>query len=358
MVTNKPKWKRRVFVCLGAVVVFAAGLMFVSDFFPEQEKEIRTEFRKTIEESFPDQAAKVAESFGLTFYGEDSTESQKIDAAACSVVLIHGLDDPGKVWMNLAPALTARATNVWEMFYPNDQPVVDSAWFFYEEARRLKDLGVNELAIVAHSMGGLVTREMLSNPEIAYMEHARDGAVPRVTALVMVGTPNHGSEFARFRGFGEIREQWVNVTNGRGHILRGVLDGAGEAKLDLLPESEFLKTLNQRPHPEGVDMLIIAGDLSPWDKRDLARFFAAARENASARVRGMLAALEGFLSSMSNGLGDGLVTVESTRLDDIAHRTVSGTHLSMIRNLFEESERVPPAVPFILEYLGEMCSKQ
>ena len=68
----------------------------------------------------------------------------------------------------------------------------------------------------------------------------------------------------------------------------------------------------------------------------------------------MLVGLAAFLKSMSDGLGDGLVTVESTRLDGIEHRTVPGTHLSMIRNVLEESTRMPPAVPLIIEYLGRL----
>ncbi|NIO09463.1 MAG: hypothetical protein GTO40_16245, partial [Deltaproteobacteria bacterium] len=55
--------------------------------------------------------------------------------------------------------------------------------------------------------------------------------------------------------------------------------------------------------------------------------------------------------AMTHGLGDGLVTVESTRLEGVPHRTVDGTHLSMIRNITSESRRIPPAVPVIVDYL-------
>ncbi|MEE9159678.1 MAG: acetyltransferase [Gammaproteobacteria bacterium] len=309
-----------------------------------------------MEKTFPLEAAKIAKSFGLTYWGEESAESPKINTSAPSVVLIHGLDDPGKVWMNLAPVLLGKDTNVWQLRYPNDQPIVDSARFFYEELKRLKQLGISEIAIVAHSMGGLVSREMLTNPQMTYIEKARTGDVPLVVGLIMVGTPNHGSELARFRMFGEIREQWVNMVTGRGHILRGILDGAGEAKIDLLPNSQFLKTLNKRSHPEGVKMLIIAGDVTPWDGRDIDRFLKTTRENAPAAGQKMLVDLEPFLKSMSSGLGDGLVTIESTRLAGIDHQTVHGTHLSMIRNISKESSRIPPAVPLVVEYLGQMSS--
>ena len=54
---------------------------------------------------------------------------------------------------------------------------------------------------------------------------------------------------------------------------------------------------------------------------------------------------------VTHGLGDGLVTVESTRLKGVPHRTVDGTHLSMIRNITRDSPRTPPAVPIIIDYL-------
>jgi hypothetical protein len=56
---------------------------------------------------------------------------------------------------------------------------------------------------------------------------------------------------------------------------------------------------------------------------------------------------------VSDGLGDGLVTVESTRLDGVDHRIVPGTHLSMIRNILADSDNIPPAIPLILENLGQ-----
>jgi hypothetical protein len=55
--------------------------------------------------------------------------------------------------------------------------------------------------------------------------------------------------------------------------------------------------------------------------------------------------------ALTHGLGDGLVTVESTRLEGVPHRTVDGTHMSMIRNMTTRSKRIPPAVPIIIDQL-------
>ncbi len=198
-VDHRPKRRLRWMASLGAAVVLFIGIAFVFDFFPEKEKELRSGLRNAVEKAFPQDVAIVAESFGLFAYRMQSEGSKRIDSAAPSMVLIHGLDDPGKVWMNLAPGLDAKGLDVWEMRYPNDQPVVDSARFFGGELTDLKTRGINQIIIVAHSMGGLVSREMLTNPRIAYAAKVHTGAAPRVVGLIMVGTPNHGSQLARFR---------------------------------------------------------------------------------------------------------------------------------------------------------------
>ena len=92
---GKPIKKRWWLVSIGLVAVLWAGLAIVFDFFPEKEKELRRSLRNTVEETFPQQAAEVAKSFGLTYYGEDSTASLQTKPPVFSVVLIHGLDDPG-----------------------------------------------------------------------------------------------------------------------------------------------------------------------------------------------------------------------------------------------------------------------
>ncbi|UCG12901.1 MAG: acetyltransferase, partial [Deltaproteobacteria bacterium] len=235
--------------------------------------------------------------------------------------------------------------------YPNDQPIVASARMFFEELKGLKPLGIRRISIVAHSMGGLVSREMLTRPEIEYNRAAESRQVPDVAALIMVGTPNHGSQMARFRVFAEIRDHLARLTKGEAVWLGSILDGAGEAKIDLLPGSRFLTELNARPLPEGVNTLIIAGITSPWSPSDISRWLNKIRQKASEERQKQIDAFGAFMISMTHGLGDGLVTVESTRLKGIPHLTVEGNHLSMIRNITKGSRRTPPAVPIIVNSL-------
>jgi hypothetical protein len=111
--------------------------------------------------------------------------------------------------------------------------------------------------------------------------------------------------------------------------------------------------LNARPHPEGVDQFIIAGITSPWSEQDINQWVGDRSQNVSVDQQEQVDALGDFMISMTHGLGDGLVSVESTRLEGVPHQTVNGTHLSMIRNITASSERIPAAVPIIVDRLKD-----
>ena len=334
----------------GFFLLIAMWHLFAS-FYREEEKVLRRELRETVIENFPEQSAEFLQTFGLFPFVADRDSSSEGIQNQRAVVLVHGLDDPGKVWQNLAPELVKQDFNVWLMHYPNDQPVEESAQMLFEELKRFKSLDIQRISIVAHSMGGLVSREMLTSPEIDYHRSAKNGQVPEVATLIMVGTPNHGSQMARFRAFAVVRDQVARLTKGEAAWLGAILDGAGEAKIDLLPESRFLTELNTRPHPEGVKQLVIAGIVSPWDERDINHWVENISPSVPEDWQKQVDELGKFMISMTYGLGDGLVTVESTRLKGVPHRTVAGSHLSMIRNITTGSQHIPPAVPLIVDRL-------
>jgi len=344
--------KKRRWPWIIATILLLIGLwQLIADQYREEEKQLRRQLRETVKEKFPEQTAEFSKIFRLFLFKGGQDGSAEGIPGRKSVVLIHGLDDPGQVWQNLAPELEKENFNVWLMHYPNDQPVVESAWLFFEALQGLKQRGIDRISIVAHSMGGLVTREMLTSPEIGYKAAAKERRVPEVFEFIMVGTPNHGSQLARLRVFTEIRDQWVRLTKGEANWLGGILDGAGEAKIDLLPGSEFLTELNARPHPEGVEMLIIAGVTGPWNEIDISRWVSDLRQKVPDDKQKWVDELGQNMIALTDGLGDGLVTIESTRLAGVPHRTVDGTHLSMIRNITSDSHRIPPAVPIIVERL-------
>lgn len=348
---NKRTKKRHWPWVLGAILLLIGLWQLVANFYSEQEKQLRRHLRETVLEKFPEQTAEMYQTFGLFHFEADGETTGGEDLDRKTAVLIHGLDDPGQVWQNLAPALVKAGFNVWLMHYPNDQPVVESAWLFFESLKSLKQRGIDRISIVAHSMGGLVSREMLTSPDIEYNRSVKSSQVPAVATLIMVGTPNHGSQLARLRVFTEMRDQLVRLRQGQSNWLGSIIDGAGEAKIDLLPGSRFLTELNARPHPPGVEMLIIAGITSPWNESDINRWVSDWRQKVPAGHQKWVDALGENMMAMTHGLGDGLVTVESTRLEGVLHRTVDGTHLSMIRNIASSSRHIPPAVPIIIDRL-------
>ncbi len=354
---KRRKLKKRWILLLTAVVVVIAGSLWVADQFREEEKQLRSDLRQAVKKQFPEQAARVADSFGLSRFDVHPDPTNPMQPGGNTVVLVHGLDEPGSIWMNLAPELHHRGFDVWIMRYPNDQPVVESAELLLDHLKMLPLAGVQELALVGHSMGGLVARELLTRPALDYQQSVSYGEVPPVVALVMVGTPNHGSELARFRAMTEVRDQLVQLAKGEANWLGGILDGAGEAKIDLLPGSRFLTTLNARPHPQGVKLLVIAGIASPWSEKQIDGFIANLHDRRPTESESMLADLKDSLVSLTNNLGDGLVTVDSARLDGVLLRTVPGNHSSMIRNLTENSERVPPSVPIVVDFLEKVFAE-
>ena len=345
--TKKTRWP---WVIVGILLLVGLWQVF-TNLYQEEEKELRRQLRETVKEKFPEQTAKFFETFGLFYFEADREPPRGAALDRKTTVLVHGLDDPGAVWRSLAPALVEEGFNVWLMQYPNDQPIGESARLFFEELKGLKQLGIHRISIVAHSMGGLVSREMLTSLEIEYKTSARNRLVPEITVFIMVGTPNHGSQLARFRVFTEVRDHLIRLARGEANWLGAIIDGAGEAKIDLLPGSRFLTELNLQPHPEGVDMLIIAGITSPWNESEINRRVSNLREKVSDDQQKRVDELGKIMISMTHGLGDGLVTVESTRLEGVDHRTVDGNHLTMIRNMTRGSRRTPPAVPIIVDRL-------
>ena len=323
----------------------------VTHFYRDEEKELRTQVRTAVEEAFPDHKEEYAKTIGLFHYGEKTGTGKKQSLRDKAVVLIHGLDDPGKVWQNLRPALVQEDYDVWQFEYPNDQPLAESAEMLFLELKTLKTERINRISIVAHSMGGLITRELLTSTTFDYRSAITQQKVPEVDQFIMVGTPNHGSHMVQLRFFSEVRDHIARLFKGQTGWLNFIFDGAGEAKIDLLPGSSFLNELNGRPHPEDIEQLIIAGITSPWDQQKLSGLLDSYSGKVSGLKREDLDTIKSLLASMTDGLGDGLVSVESTRLPGIAHMTVKGTHLSMIRNLTPDSGRVPPALPIIIRYL-------
>ncbi|MHC4769255.1 MAG: esterase/lipase family protein [Planctomycetota bacterium] len=272
-----------------------------------------------------------------------------------AVVLVHGLDDPGWMWRDLCPRLLDAGHVVLRFEYPNDQPIADSADLLAASLQDLRTTGIVELDIVAHSMGGLVSRDVLTRTAYFNGDGSGQGRFPAVDRLIMLGTPNHGSAMVRLRGIAELREQVYRWFSGEWSWQDALDDGAGEAGRDLLPGSDFLRRLNGRPHPTHTSYTIVAGQLSPVSEEELAtlakRVKALARSMGMEDTPGSRMATSMFQEAV-RGVGDGVVSIESARLLGVNDMVlVEANHLSMIVNLLP-SDSTPPAIPIVLEKLG------
>lgn len=291
------------------------------------------------------------------------------DAAAPErlVLLIHGLDEIGGIWDDLAPALQEAGHLVARFEYPNDDPVAESASLLAGHLRDLRRRGVRRIDVVAHSMGGLVARDCLTRPGLYAGEARGHDDLPDMDRLITLGTPNHGSPLARYRGVLELRERVLRAwetENWRALDPEDPVERKGGAALDLLPGSDFLKDLNARPLPEGVAICVIAARIT--DPAEL----GFEKLSGNSTVNGTIGA-ERLSRWVARGkllvaeLGDGVVPLESTPLAGVEDYTiVRANHRSLVKRV-DFTERmarlvgngsgdpaVPPAIPLILERLA------
>jgi len=139
-------------------------------------------------------------------YGTDmywGTENEEFDYTLQSVPAMLNID------MREDPNVPI---DIWEFYYPPDQDWRESGILLQRAVEYLhNDIGYNQpVTLVAHSMGGLVSRSYLENKSTGYLHGGRQflgyyshGDVDRA---IFLATPQHGS-FGGNRNFGEL---WFN----------------------------------------------------------------------------------------------------------------------------------------------------
>ena len=155
MTDHKKRWQslgRLIWVAIALLSMIAAWHL-LSNYYGEEEKALRIQLREKVKEKFPDRSAAFLETFGLYSFETSKPISKNTINSNGGIVLVHGLDDPGKVCRSLAPELLEKGHHVWLMNYPNDQPVTESADLLFKELETIKSFGVHRISIVAHSMG-------------------------------------------------------------------------------------------------------------------------------------------------------------------------------------------------------------
>ena len=192
---------------------------------------------------------------------------------------------------------------------------------------------------------------MLTNEKM-YAGKAEAANRPTIVRLITIGTPNHGSTLARLRIVIEARDQLVRALSGDGLLFGSVFDGAGEAQVDLLPDSEFLQQLNKRPLPKDVLLTVIAGKASPVTS---ARIDATGKLVSSHLPNGQSDHVDDIakmLKDVANDVGDGVVSLESSKLEGVEDYIVlDRNHITLLKNITSWQKDPAPALPVIFERL-------
>ncbi|GAB5497197.1 MAG: hypothetical protein Phyf2KO_22770 [Phycisphaerales bacterium] len=276
------------------------------------------------------------------------------------VLLVHGLDEPGSVWNALAPALESNNHTVLRFEYPNDQSIALSADQLDAALVKLNAIGVTDITIVAHSMGGLVSLDALTREGIDRVRW------PEVTRLITLGTPSKGSTLAPLRGVAEIREQAMRLFDDGKLTLEDLgrfeTDGQGEAGEDLKPGSDFLTDLASREAPESTLITAVVARASTIERDDLRDRLLNSMPEAIAEDEAALALTSDFagwasrmIDKAAASIGDGVVSQNSASsewTDDVV--IVEASHRSMVTEIPcpIRGDNPPPAIEIVLDRLS------
>jgi pimeloyl-ACP methyl ester carboxylesterase len=248
--------------------------------------------------------------FGLMI--DDTAEDRTDDPL---IIGIHGFTGSASAIDVFLNPLRDAGFACGSFVYPNDQAIADSARLLAGELAALARRQPNRrISLVTFSMGGLVARAAIEDPKLD------PGNVDR---LVMIAPPNRGSVCARFaRGF-DLYEHLAREKRfaPRGMLAASMLDGLGEARQDLCPDSHFLRQLNARRRNADVRYGILLGEGGELSEDQVDRMIASIdkleRKSTLARVFGpRLDRLREEFAELSKK-SDGFVSVERGRLEGV-----------------------------------------
>jgi len=167
------------------------------------------------------------------------------------VLFVHGVNGSAPYWWatekyawnnSITEQLDYDGFDAWEFYYPYDQQITESGrllgrasdWLLHGSVLGQMHYQTHAVSLVAHSMGGLVSRSYLQSD-------AYDGDVNK---LLMFATPNHGSLGAWRIYYGHLADEVFPVFGQRNS------DDQGPAFSDMSPASPFLWNLNAaEPRP-------------------------------------------------------------------------------------------------------------
>ena len=189
---------------------------------------------------------------------DEMTKNLKV--APKPVVLVHGLWSNWRAWESWQNILTTAHSYDWKAFPVGERPekgVMNTGGAFlssgptngiFENSQQVgkyirhaqEERNAWHVDVVAHSMGGLITRHYIHN----FMPPSPDGR-PQVAHLVMLGTPNMGSPCA-------------DVMNATFEVLGKSVEAVRQLKPSVVAEFNGVTT-----NRKGVKFSVLAGNPLP-----------------------------------------------------------------------------------------------
>lgn len=277
------------------------------------------------------------------------------DPSRPTVCMVHGLNSSSGGFVHMIPHLEEAGYGVVVFDYPFNQGLDESCEEFRADWRAFREQAGERRpwAVLAHSMGALVAR--------SYVEGAgRDAG--DVDSLILIAPVNQGAHVARLQPVLQLVNKFSAVKRGRTtQALAELAQGPGRSADDMLPGSAFLKKINAQPPNETVPCHIIAGDiglLAAEGREKIEDQIDLMTRNAgplALLTRAAIGEVAPILDELTDGTGDGAVTVESTRLPGAPEPVVlAANHAELIRApiLFADPGPVV-TMPWILNWLRE-----
>ncbi|WP_165071633.1 esterase/lipase family protein [Paludisphaera rhizosphaerae] len=277
------------------------------------------------------------------------------DPSRPTVCLVHGLNSSSGGFAFMIPLLEEAGYGVVTFDYPFNQRLDDSCEQFRSDwvAFRERVGERRSWSLLGHSMGCLVARAYIEGPG----KEAGD-----VDSLILIAPVNGGAHIARLQPVLQMIGRFTAVRGRKTtRALSQLADGSEGAADDMLPGSPFLTRLNRRPRNEAVPYHIIAGNIGLLtidgrkqieDQLDL-----MGRNSGPFGFLTQLASTEvlPILDELTDGTGDGAVTVEATRLKGAPDPVlVAANHAELIRAPILFSDPGPVVtMPWILSWLKE-----
>ncbi|GAC1450075.1 MAG: hypothetical protein NVSMB9_34300 [Isosphaeraceae bacterium] len=277
------------------------------------------------------------------------------DSRRPTVCLVHGVNSSSGGFVHMVPPLEEAGFGVVLYDYPFNRSLEESCgqlardWLAFR-----REMGeTHPWALVGHSMGTLLARDYVEGPD-----YAGD-----VSTLIMIAPLNKGCYLARTQTLLQMTNSLKALNSRRSsQALAHLGDGLGEAAADMTPGSDFLKTLNARPRRAGVAYHTLAGDagiLSNVARGRIEERMAAAQRQAGLFGGIARVALGGDLAErldeITDGRGDGCISIASTRLEGVDDPIViHANHAELIRAPLLFAEPGPVAcMPYLLRWLGK-----